>query len=217
MRYTVENGAVKQARRWPMFFAASLFMVGAYLLYNVLSPALPNFTVDPEMTAKKLKTEQPKIDENRIYMPQINVDVPIVDINGDEAAALDKGAIHRAPSSGNPRDGGNFVIAAHRFTIGMTPAQTRAKSPFYHINQLVVGDTVYVDYEGQRYAYSIYEKKIVGASSVEIEDRTEEKRLTIYTCTLSGASDGREVLFAEYKGVVSWDGEKPGIRANAVR
>lgn len=214
MRYTIEGGRVKKSRRWPLFLAAIFFMTGGYLLYNVLAPAIPDFTVDKEATAQKLKTVEPAPGDNRIYMPQINVDVPIVDINGNEEAALDKGAIHRAPGSGNPRDGGNYVVAAHRFTLGVTPAQTRLKSPFYHMNQMAIDDMVYVDYEGERYAYKIYEKKTVSPSSIEIEDRTDEPRLTIYTCTLSGSNDGREVLFAKMVGKVSWNSGQPGLKAD---
>lgn len=214
MRYTLQDGVTQKKRRpWLVVFALLSICGGLYLLYNTLAPVLPDYGSDVQATAKKLKTVAPQVGENRIYMPQINVDIALVEINGDETAALDKGAIHRAPTSGNPKDGGNFVVAAHRFTLGLTPSQTRAKSPFYHIDKMNVGDQIYVDYEGVRYAYRIDQKKTVAATAVEIEDRTEKPRLTLYSCELSGSRDGREVLFASPVGTVTWENGQPAVQS----
>lgn len=210
MRYTLRDGKENKRRRWPVLFAMILLGSGLYLLYNTFSPVLPNPTVDSQATVKKLSTSQPTIGDNRVYMPQINVDVPIVELTSDEteAQALDKGAIHRAKDSGNPKDGGNYVIAAHRFTLGVTPNQTRLKSPFYHIDEMQVGDQIYVDYAGTRYAYKVFKKQTVAATDVAIENRTTDSQLTIYSCGLSGSRDGREVLFAKPIGTVTWlDGQ----------
>ncbi len=214
MRYTLHGGAEKKRRRWPILVAVLLFVGGLYLLYNTLSPMLPDVTTDSQAVAKKLSSSQPTVGEDRIYMPQINVDVPIVEVapNETEARALDRGAIHRAPGSGSPKNGGNYVVAAHRFTLGITPAQTRAKSPFYHIDQMQVGDQLYVDYEGTRYAYKIFKKETVAATAVEIEQRTTEPQLTVYSCELSGSRDGREVLLAKLLGTVTWENGEAKIQ-----
>ena len=215
MRYTLHEGAERKSRRrWPIPVAIVLLVGGLYILYNSFSPALPDFTADTQAAAKKLSSSQPTIGENRIYMPQINVDVPIVEVEAGETEtqALDKGAIHRAPENGNPKDGGNYVIAAHRFTLGLTPSQTRAKSPFYHINEMEVNDQIYVDYSGVRYAYKIFKKEIVAATAVEIENRTDEPQLTVYSCGLSGSRDGREVLFAKLLGTVTWENGEAKIQ-----
>lgn len=216
MRYTLHDGLVegKRGRRWPLvLLAVVLFAGGGYMLYNTFSPTLSNFGVDPQMTAKKLTTSTPTPTDNRLYMPQINVDVATVEVapGQTEEKALDKGAIHRSPSSGNPKDGGNYVLAAHRFTMGLTPSETRAKSPFYHINNMNVGDQIYVDYKGVRYGYKIVKKQTVAPTDVAIEARTTEPQLTVYSCTLSGSNDGREVLFAKLIGTVSWENGKANI------
>lgn len=214
MRYTLHEGAAKKKRWWPIPVALVLFASGVYLLYNSLSPALPDFSTSSQATAQKLTSSEPTVQENRIYMPQINVDVPIVEVasNETELQALDKGAIHRAPENGNPKDGGNYVIAAHRFTLGYTPAQTRAKSPFYHIDQMKAGDQVYVDYDGVRYAYKIFKKETVPATEVSIENRTTQPQLTVYSCGLSGSRDGRDVLFASLLGTVTWESGQAKIQ-----
>ncbi len=213
MRYTYGMGLQRKGQsRAPLFFGLGLLLLGAYVLVTSLSPALPNWTVDSQATAKKLTVTQPTIGENRLYIPQINVDIAIVEVTGSESAALDKGAIHRSPSSGNPVGGGNYVLAAHRFTMGATPAQTRQKSPFYQIDQVVVGDQLYVDYDGVRYVYRVTEKRTVAATEVSIEERTDSAQLTVYSCTLSGSRDGREVLIAKPVGTVAWEDGTPKIK-----
>ena len=110
---------------------------------------------------------------------------------------MENGAWWRAPDSGNPKDGGNFVLSAHRFIMGLTPQQTLRKSPFYNIDKLVVGDEITIDYEGERYVYQISKIFAVKPEAIEIENRTDEPQLTLYSCTLGGASDGREVIIAK--------------------
>lgn len=200
MHYTLRDGTRRHKKHGLMLLAGLLLMVGGlYMLYNALSPILPNFGVDPLATVTKLKSSSPDVQENRLYMPQINVDIPVVEVQQGEpeSKALDRGAIHRQPQNGNPKDGGNFVLAAHRFTLGLTPSETRAKSPFYHINEMKVGDDIYVDYDGVRYKYKIYEMREVAPSDIGIEARSQDPQLTIYSCTLAGSNDGRIVLFAK--------------------
>lgn len=213
MRYNYREGAQKQTGRKWLVLPISGLIIGGYLLINTLTPASSPMFVAADQTAKKLVSTQPTIQENRLYVPKVNIDVAIVPIEGDENAALEKGAIHRAPTSGNPKDGGNFVVAAHRFNLGLTPNQTRAKSPFYSINKLSTGDEIYIDYSGVRYAYKIVERKMVKPEAVEIEDRTDKPRLTLYSCELAGPKAGREVVIAEPQGTIVWYNGKPALNA----
>lgn len=214
MRYTYHSGFERKKHRLlPILLGSLLLLGGVYILAVSLAPALPDWAADTQATANKLTVSQPTVGENRLYIPQINVDVATVEIVGSEAASLEKGAIHRAPASGNPKDGGNYVLAAHRFTMGLTPQQTRLKSPFYHIDKVAVGDQLYVDYDGTRYAYKVTEKRLVEPSEVSIEARTKSDRLTLYSCTLSGARDGREVVIAEPIGTVTWTDGQPKVKS----
>ncbi len=100
---------------------------------------------------------------------------------------------------GNPADGGNFVLSAHRFIMGITPEQTLRKSPFYNVDRLQNGDEIIVDYNGKRYFYTISDIFEVKPEDVHIENRTDKPRLTLYSCTLGGAQDGRNVFIATPK------------------
>ena len=112
---------------------------------------------------------------------------------------MEHGAWWRKPENGNPKDGGNFVLSAHRFIMGLTPQQTLRKSPFYNIDKLTVGDEIIIDYNGVRYNYVISEKQSVKPDAVEIEQLTDQPQLTLYSCTLGGANDGRDVIIAKLK------------------
>lgn len=185
------------------------------MLLNTLSPMMSlDSSASGQVVAQTLKHKKPDLSENRLYVPQINVDVAIVAIGGNEAQALEKGAIHRAPMSGNPREGGNFVVAAHRFQLGLTPDQTRKKSPFYHIDKMKQGDQFYVDYDGVRYAYEVTEKKQVPPTAIEIERRTDDTQLTLYSCELSGPDSGRDVVIAKQIGTIAWESNGPKLKSS---
>lgn len=205
MRFAHKKGLVRKkgkngwGSRILLVVAIGCLAGGVYLLILVLTPNVPVlFPVEP-INAKEL----PKPTGDKVYIPKIGVSV---DLNTGGAETLEKGAWHRFPERGNPTIGGNFIISAHRFSLGATPGQTRQKSPFYHIDKLVVGDQILVDFQGKRYGYEITEEKSVKPNQVEIEAESEEPKLTLYTCTLKGESDGREVFIAKPLGEVDENG-----------
>lgn len=170
-----------------------LLVGGFYLLSLVIAPNFPQLALKP-ITPDALAA--PKKSENRIIIPKIGVNIPY----GEGKAALDKGAWWRYPERGNPEKGGNFIVAAHRFSIQPTPQSTIAKSPFYNIDKIKKGDQILIDYNGVRYAYEASEFKDVKPTAVEIEAPSETSKLTLYSCTLSGSTDGRVVIVATPKG-----------------
>lgn len=133
-------------------------------------------------------------------------------VTGPTAATLELGAWHRNPENGNPKNGGNFVLSAHRFNLGMLPSQTRAKSPFYHIDLLKPGDQMYVDFEGIRYAYSVTKSYKVDRTAVEIEQRSSDSKMTLYSCDLRGEKAGREVVEAKPIGTIAWGNSGPKLK-----
>lgn len=176
-----------------------LMTAGAYLLITALSPLVISPTINPtdNKTTELLASSEEKIAEDRLYIPKIDINVPY---SSSGESALEQGAWWRQPHNGNPADGGNFVLSAHRFVMGLTPQQTLRKSPFYHINKLEVGDELVVDYDGKRYIYEISKIFSVTPDAIEIENRTDEPQLTLYSCTLGGSADGREVIIASLAG-----------------
>ena len=175
--------------------ATIMILAGLYTLAVVLTPAIIAPTINPtsNKTVKQLQSKA-AITENRLYIPKIDVNLPYA--TGSETV-MEKGAWWRQPDNGNPADGGNFVLSAHRFIMGLTPQQTLRKSPFYNINKLEIGDKISIDYSGKRYEYTISKIFAVAPDAVEIEQRTDRPQLTLYSCTLGGSADGREVIVAK--------------------
>lgn len=167
--------------------------IGLYLLYQSFSPAVSGVIINPRdnpTTKVLLKKQTPKA--NQLYIPSINVSVSFA----TDASSLETGAWWRHPENGDPETGGNFVLAAHRLEIGWLPGETVRKSPFYNIGKLRLGDKITIDYQKERYNYTISRIFTVKPNAVEIERRTDTPQLTLYSCTLAGANDGREVIIA---------------------
>jgi sortase family protein len=178
--------------------AILMILGGVYLLVLISTPLILSQNINPKdnPTTKLITKTENKITENRLYIPKIDINLPY---STGGAETMERGAWWRKPENGSPKDGGNFVLSAHRFIMGLTPQQTLRKSPFYNIDKLTVGDEIIIDYNGVRYNYVISEKQSVKPDAVEIEQRTDQPKLTLYSCTLGGANDGRDVIIAKLK------------------
>jgi len=168
----------------------ALIGAGAYILILTQSANLPiPSSID-------LNTADDENDtRNRIQIEKMGVEVPY--FNDNTPATLERGAWWRFPERGNPEKGGNFILSAHRFFLGKTPQGTRERSPFYRLNTLAEGDKIRVFYEGKWYEYEVTKNYPVKPDATEIEAETDEPRLTLYTCSLKGAADGRVVIEAK--------------------
>jgi sortase A len=168
------------------------FVAGLYLLVTMYSPAvfktnrlLARF--EPTVSAGDVSVE------NQIVIPKLNVKVNYY--SGDESV-LNRGAWNRFPERGNPKDGGNFILAGHRFRMSLTPWSTNKSSPFYNLDKLQDGDEILIRYDGQDYSYRVAKMYEVEPNATEIEDVSAQDKLTLYTCTMGGSSDGRLVVEA---------------------
>ena len=176
--------------------AIVMVLAGLYMLFTAMYPLVHFGLINQanSSTTRLIKQTAGEITDNRLYIPKIDINLPY---STGDARTMENGAWWRVPENGNPEDGGNFVLSAHRFIMGMTPEQTLRKSPFYNIDKLAVDDQIIIDYSGRRYTYKISQIFSVKPEAIEIENRTDEPQLTLYSCTLGGASDGREVIIAK--------------------
>lgn len=196
----------QKRKKWPLLVAALMFGAGAYLFVLLQSPEIvPQASASPD-DEKVLIGKN----ENFIKIERINLLVPFY--AGDSELTLEKGAWHRYPERGDPEKGGNFILSAHRFKLGLTPNETKERSPFYHLDKLQDKDTVDIYYKGQWYSYQIKKRYSVKPNAVEIEAPSDEAKLTIYSCTLGGSADGRVVIEATpfvRAGLTTGDSEAP--------
>ncbi len=180
----------KWRRRVALIIALVLFISGIYLLLLTLSPKAP---VPSKID---LNTKDDTEDHrDRIQIEKINLEVPF--FAGTDASTLEKGVWWRFPDRGSPTTGGNFILSAHRFFLGYTPQGTRERSPFYKLNEVQPGDKIKVYYKDKWYEYEVTKNYAVDRTAVEIENKTEDAKMTLYTCSLAGEADGRAVIDAK--------------------
>lgn len=176
---------------------AIIFLVGGiYVAYLSLLAPQHQINNDPTSQARYVKQNAPKIsNQDSLIIPKISVNAPI---NPGGKATLDNGAIwHRQPQNGDPVDGGNFVLAGHRYQFAITPDRTIQNSVLYDLDKLRLGDKILVDWQKKRYTYKVTRIYSVKPNAVEIEERSLKPKMTLYTCTLAGSTDGRIVIEAK--------------------
>lgn len=168
-----------------------IIIICAYILFLQFSPQKKQLsTHEQDLFIAAIKKE-PEI--NKLIIPEVGVNSQILE--GDYKV-LDKGVWHRYPERGNPEVDGNFILAAHRYVFAWLPQRVNEQSILYNIDKINLNDSIYIDWQGKRYHYTVSEKRTVNPSEASIEDPSKDAKLTLYSCTLSGERDGREVIIA---------------------
>ena len=127
-------------------------------------------------------------DKNEIRIDGISVKMPIVE--GTDDSVLYKGA-WRSPWGSNPTSGGNTVIFGHRF-LKLPPSQ----ETFFRLNEVKVGDSIEIDWEGKTYTYRVTETKVVAPDDLSVLEQTAEPRITLITCTPVFSTKSRLIVIA---------------------
>jgi len=135
-----------------------------------------------------------------VIIPKINVEIPVVydEPSIDEAAvenALERGVVHYATTP-NPGELGNAVIFGHSSNNILNKG--KFKFAFVLLSRLENGDLFYLDKDGKRYVYQVYDKKIVDPSEVSVLDKTDKPATaTLITCDPPGTSLHRLVVIGK--------------------
>ncbi len=164
-----------------------IVLCNGFLLFGFFKPVVEPFvkkTFDP---VKHIDAGNPLPKENTLLIPSIQLETPI-------KTGLGPGSLNNAawlrPAGSTPDEGGNTVLAGHRFAYLVKPT-------FYNLNRVRTGDVVQIVWEGRVYDYRVSEIKETEPNAVEIEDQNFGERLTIYTCTPLWSSARRLVVIAE--------------------
>lgn len=140
--------------------------------------------------------------EPKIIIPKINVEIPVVydEPTIDEAAiqrALESGVVHY-PTTSNPGEIGNGVVFGHSANNILNKG--KYKFAFVLLKRLETGDTFYVQKDGKRYVYRVFDKKIVPPTEVSVlypSFPDKPATFTLITCDPPGTSLNRLVVTAE--------------------
>ena len=107
---------------------------------------------------------------NRIQIPAIGVDAPIV--QGDGWEQLKKG-VGQHIGSADPGEKGNIVLSAHNDIFGEI---------FRDLDRLKPGDEITVYTNQRAYTYVISESQVVEPTQVEVMESTSQPSLTLISC-----------------------------------
>ena len=140
--------------------------------------------------------------EPKIVIPKINVEIPVIydEPSINEAAiqrALEKGVVHY-PTTSNPGEIGNGVIFGHSANNILNKG--KYKFAFVLLKRLETGDTFYIQKDGKRYVYKVFDKKIVPPSEVSVlypNYPDKSSTFTLITCDPPGTSLNRLVVVGE--------------------
>ena len=167
--------------------------VQAYISPGNVNPA--NFIVAPS-------TELAVGPEPKIFIPKINVEAPVIyDTTPDYDAqmkAMENGVAYFGIPGANSKPGqiGNTVISGHSSNDILDKGDY--KFIFARLEQLEKGDSIYLNYEGKRYTYTITNMKVVAPTDVNaLVYPTTKPELTLITCTPLGTSLNRLLVTAE--------------------
>lgn len=175
-----------------LLLAVALLALSIYILVLMLLPKIQKQS--PEEVQNTIE-QAIKQDKDMVLIPAVGIKAEIAE--GD-TNILDKGLVwHRFPERGDPSKGGNTILTGHSFVWGYTPQQIKEQSIFYNLNEVKKGDEVTVVWNKKTYQYTVADIKEVKPNATDIENKTTDPTLTIYTCTQGGAADGRVVVIAK--------------------
>ena len=145
--------------------------------------------------------------DNRLIIPKIDKNIPILESDpqkliGADWTSLQKtfqedlknGVIHY-PGTAKPGQMGNAFITGHSSYYPWDPG--RYKTVFARLNKLEVGDDIVVYYNQKKYHYVVREKKEVKNDDVSVLAQSNEKLITLMTCSPVGTNFKRLVVVGE--------------------
>ncbi len=199
----------KRMKKWtPIVAGLTVVAILVFLQYNRMIFAPIMAYVSPGNASETSITEvDPTVAvavkaEPTLLIPKLNIDVPInMSIDNSSAAvmeAMNHGVARFAipGASAVPGQIGNFVISGH--SAGDIYSNNQYKFIFSGLERLSGGDLIYVDYEGQRYTYSVTKLDTVEPTNVAaLVYETDKPILTLITCWPLGTSRYRLLVVAE--------------------
>lgn len=182
-----------------IFLAVSIYPILEYQFKykdKAVYPYQSTYVEDKDADdSKEVVMEGKSIPEiNTLVIPTIGVDVKIVEGSGDWA--LNDGSWHR-PGTGDPVNGGNFVLTGHRFGFSWMPSDIKKKSTFYNLDKVEIGDVIIVYWDKKEYNYEVEKIFSAAPDEISIENPTVDPQLLVYTCSLLGRNSDRLVLLAK--------------------
>ncbi|PIR55209.1 hypothetical protein COU74_02285 [Candidatus Peregrinibacteria bacterium CG10_big_fil_rev_8_21_14_0_10_36_19] len=163
---------------------------------------------DPEVQKKQIPALNLEIapSDNRIIIPRINQNIPIVRVSSksliqrdwnalekEMQSALKDGVVHY-PGTSLPGQSGNVAITGHSSYFPWDPG--RFKDVFALLHEVVEGDKIIVYWDQKKFVYQVQGIKVVLPKDIEVLKQTDSEQLTLVTCTPVGTNAKRLIVTA---------------------
>jgi sortase A len=199
---------VRKSRHFiPITAAACVVLLFLFLQYNRILIAnvqayISPGDVDPANIIVNPSTNIAVSADPKLIIPKINVDVPVIwNTQSDydsQMAAMQKGVAWFGIPGANSHPGqvGNTVLSGHSSNDVIDKGDY--KFIFARLDHLVKGDSIFINYQGKRYAYTVTKTEVVQPTQVsKLVYKTSKPMLTLITCTPLGTSLNRLLVTAE--------------------
>lgn len=175
------------------FFNSQL--LSAHVAYWINERKHPAAQVDNQLTSAPIDKNAPPT----ITINKIGVKAPVIydQKTVNQAAflkALHDGVVHY-PDTALPGQTGNVVIFGH--SSGQWWAPGNYKFIFTLLDKLKPQDLIFIDYQGQRYIYRVYDSFVVKPTDLSVLNQGSKNILTLITCTPVGTSTNRLIIRAQ--------------------
>ena len=155
---------------------------------STTAPAAPT-TAPPAAPSAQLAATTPDPALNKpiglLTIPRIGMTGAAI-VEGTNENQLQQGPGHYQGTS-LPGQAGNAAVAGHRTTYG---------APFYDLNELQVGDPVYVETAQGYFTYNVVSAHVVLPSNTTVLEDSEQPELTLTTCNPRYSAATRLVVVA---------------------
>jgi len=114
------------------------------------------------------------------------INIPRLNLKARIGTSLNKGPAWW-PVTGRPGGGDTIAIAGHRTT------HTR---PFYWLDRLQPGNSIYIRWAGRMHAYRVTGRRLLSAKQLHIGDARGHELLLLSACNPRGSARQRIVVYA---------------------
>jgi len=140
----------------------------------------------------------PTMTENSMKIPVLNIEAPITwrvnNVPADVSLGLESGLIH-INGTALPGEKGNIYVTGH--SSNYIWAKGGYNSVFATLDQLIIGDSIYIKFNNETYVYKVSSQRVVVATDLSVLAQTDQSKLTLVTCWPIGTSLKRLVVEAK--------------------
>jgi LPXTG-site transpeptidase (sortase) family protein len=140
----------------------------------------------------------PIMTENYMKIPVLNIDAPIIwrvnNVPEEVSLGLESGLIH-INGTALPGEKGNIYVTGH--SSNFIWAKGEYNSIFATLDQLIIGDLIYIKFNNETYVYKVSSQRVVVPTDLSVLGQSDQSKLTLVTCWPIGTSLKRLVIEAK--------------------